>query len=312
MSKILRKPLVVIMLAVFCTALWGSAFPAVKTGYELFSIQDGSVADKLVFAGMRFGIAGLVILLIVRFIPGKSLKIRSKDYKGIVLLGLVQTFAQYFLFYIALSNMSGSKGAILNATGTFFIVIFSHFLIANERLTVYKTAGCLFGFSGIVLINLSGESMAGFHLYAEGFMLLAALASAIGSIYSKVLLKDMDALVLTGYQLFLGGALLLLIGLMQGGRLGAISLQGILLFAYLVFISSAAFGIWTLLIKYNEVSKVSIYKSLTPVFGTILSGIFLSEEIVNLKNLIALLLVVTGIYLVNAYKSRGALCNKNE
>ena len=114
----------------------------------------------------------------------------------------------------------------------------------------------------------------------------------------------MDPLILTGYQLFLGGSLLLVTGCLQGGSLGQISGKGVLLFAYLVFISAAGFGIWTLLIKYNEVTKISIFNCLTPVFGTLLSGIFLSEDILKMKNLLALLLVVAGIYLVNSYGRR--------
>ena len=137
-------------------------------------------------------------------------------------------------------------------------------------------------------------------------MLIAALTFALGSVYSKIILKDMDALVLTGYYLAFGGVLLLLVGFLMGGRLGYITTKGVILFAYLVFISSAAFGIWTLLIKYNEVTKISIFNCLTPVFGTILSGIFLSEDILKLKNLVALLLVVVGIYIVNA-KDKGKL-----
>ena len=304
MDRVLKKPVVVTILAVLCTLLWGSAFPAVKKGYELFQIQEGTVADKLVFAGLRFFIAGFFILLLLLVAPKKSLRLKRKDGKGIVILGLLQTFMQYFFFYIALSNMSGSKGSIINASGTFFVVLLSHFLFANERLNRKKAAGCLLGFTGILIVNLAKDIDIGFHVTAEGFMLMAALSFALGSVYSKIILKDMDALVLTGYQLFLGGALLLLVGLLQGGRLSHFSLEGILLFAYLVFISATAFGLWTLLLKHNEVTKVSIFNCLTPVFGTLLSGIFLSEDIFKLKNLMALLFVVAGIYLVNSIGKR--------
>ena len=301
MNRVLRKPIVVTALAVFCTILWGSAFPSVKSGYELFQIQNGTTADKLVFAGMRFLAAGVVILLLLLILPGKGLKIKKKDCKGILVLGLLQTFIQYFFFYIALSNLSGSKGSILNATGTFFVVILSHFLLKNEKLNMNKIVGCLVGFAGIVLINLTGDTDLHFSVTGEGFMVLAALSFALGSVYSKMIVKNMDPLLLTGYQLSFGGVLLLLVGFLQGGRLGTLTPEGLLIFAYLVFISAAGFGIWTLLIKYNEVTKISIFNCLTPVFGTVLSGIFLSEEILKLKNFIALLLVVAGIYLVNTY-----------
>lgn len=304
MDRILRKPIVVTMLAVLCMVLWGSAFPSVKTGYQLFGIEHGTVPDKLVFAGLRFFIAGVAILLILLCMPGKRLKVKLKDCRHIVVLGLLQTFIQYLFFYIALSQMQGSKGSILNATGTFFVVILGHFLIKEERLTWCKSLGCILGFAGIVLVNLSGKEDFSFHLTAEGFMLFAALAFALGSLYSKLVLKDMDAVVLTGYQLTFGGALLLLVGLLNGGRLYQFSFLAGVLFAYLVLISSVGFAVWTLLIKYNDVTRIAIYNCLNPVFGTILSGIFLSENILKWKNAIALLFVVAGIYLVNTVKNK--------
>lgn len=304
MDRILKKPIVVTMLAVLCMVLWGSAFPAVKTGYRLFGIEHGTVPDKLVFAGMRFFIAGIALLLILLCMPGKRLKVKAKDLKHIVVLGLLQTFIQYLFFYIALSQMQGSKGSILNATGTFFVIILGHFLFKNEKLTKLKSLGCILGFAGIILINLSGKEDLSFRLTAEGFILFAALAFALGSIYSKMILKDLDAVTLTGYQLTFGGVLLLLVGLLQGGRLYQFSLTAGVLFAYLVLISSVGFAVWTLLIKYNDVTQIAIYNCLNPVFGTILSGIFLSESILKWKNLIALLLVVAGIYLVNTVNNK--------
>ena len=312
MDRILRKPLVVTLLAVLCTILWGSAFPSVKVGYELFHIQNGTTGDKLVFAGMRFFMAGVVILLLLLLVCKKSLKVQRKYYKNIALLGILQTFLQYFFFYIALSNMSGSKGSIINATGTFFVVLLGHFILANEKLNLNKVVGCLLGFLGILLINLTGETDFSFHMTAEGFMLLAALSFALGSIYSKMIVKDMDALILTGYQLVLGGILLLVVGFLKGGSIGYLSVEGIFLFFYLVFISAVGFGVWTLLIKYNNVTKISISNCLTPVFGTILSGVFLSEDILKLKNLLALLLVVIGIYLVNYYGKKDQILIKQK
>lgn len=300
----LKKPVVVIAIALLCTFLWGSAFPAVKTGYRLFGIENGTVPDQLVFAGLRFFIAGAVLLIMVLCMPKNRLKMRGMDVKHIVVLGLLQTFIQYLFFYIALSQMEGSKSSIINATGTFFVVIIGHFVFKNERLNGRKSLGCILGFAGIVLINLSGKEDISFRLMAEGFMLLAALSFALGAIYSKMILKGMDAVVLTGYQLAFGGLLLLIVGLIKGGRVYPTSLTALVLFAWLVVISSAGFALWTLLIKYNEVTKMAIYNCLTPVFGTLLSGIFLSEKIVTGKNLLALLLVVAGIYLVNTVKRK--------
>ena len=66
-------------------------------------------------------------------------------------------------------------------------------------------------------------------------------------------------------------------------------------------LSAIAFALWSQLLKYNKVGVISVFNFLIPVFGTILSAIILKENIFDIKILVALLLVCTGIYLV--YKS---------
>ncbi|MNP60016.1 EamA-like transporter family protein [compost metagenome] len=58
-----------------------------------------------------------------------------------------------------------------------------------------------------------------------------------------------------------------------------------------------------MLLKYNKVGKVSVYNFLIPVFGALLSAVFLGESIMELKNLVALLFVSIGIYFVNRASS---------
>ena len=50
--------------ALICTALWGSAFPCIKTGYVLFDIGSSDVAGQILFAGVRFFGAGILAILI--------------------------------------------------------------------------------------------------------------------------------------------------------------------------------------------------------------------------------------------------------
>ena len=73
------------------------------------------------------------------------------------------------------------------------------------------------------------------------------------------------------------------------------------LLLYLAALSAAAFSIWTLLLKYNPVSKVAVFGFMNPVFGVILSALLLGEgaQAAGVKSLIALLLVSIGIYVVN-------------
>jgi len=128
---------------------------------------------------------------------------------------------------------------------------------------------------------------------------------AAASIYGKHITARLDAMVTTGYQLALGGGLLALAGFLAGGHLTAISWQGIVLLTYMAALSAVAFTLWTTLLKYNPVGKVTVFNFLVPIFGTLLSGIFLNESIWQLNYLIALILVSLGIWLVNRNEKAG-------
>ena len=71
---------------------------------------------------------------------------------------------------------------------------------------------------------------------------------------------------------------------------------------YMALLSSVAFTLWTTLLKHNRVGKISVYNFLVPVFGTILSALFLGESIWSWQNILALVLVCAGIYIVNRKK----------
>ena len=88
-------------------------------------------------------------------------------------------------------------------------------------------------------------------------------------------------------------------GAAMGGRAVPPSGAAWLLLGYLAVLSAMAFTIWTLLLKYNPVAKISIYNSLTPVFGALCSAVVLGERFFSIKNLAALALVCGGVYLVN-------------
>ena len=96
---------------------------------------------------------------------------------------------------------------------------------------------------------------------------------------------------------------MMLFGFAAGGRIPqAGGVKGILMILYLAFISAAAYTVWGILLKYNSVSKISVIGLMNPVFGVILSAVFLgeAEEALSLKNLCALVLVCLGIVVVNS------------
>ena len=303
-EKIFTKPVNVLLLSVLCTILWGSAYPCIKIGYELFDLSTNDIPSKLVFAGIRFFAAGLITLAICTFQHKKFVLPDRTNIKGIVVIGLVQTFLEYLFFYISLSHTTGVKGSILNSSTSFFVVILAHIFYKNDKITPQKLVGCIVGFGGIIMININGISTQslGFNFLGDGMMLLAALSFAFGSLLSKNLSQKSDPIMVTGYQLGIGGILLILVGLATGGTLTRVTLPGMLLLSYMSLLSAAAFSVWTILSKFNKISKIAVYNFLTPVFGALLSALFLGENLFTLNNMAALVLVCIGIYIVNIAK----------
>ncbi|WP_245541855.1 DMT family transporter [Uliginosibacterium gangwonense] len=307
---------IVFALATLCCLLWGSAYPSIKSGYALFQIAQGDIASKMVFAGYRFVLAGGILLVLAVLWKKPLFNFSAREFGRVCVLGLTQTTLQYVFFYIGLAYTTGVKGSIMNATGTFFSVLLAHFIYHNDRLSINRVLGCVLGFFGVMVVNFSHDLL-DFHfsLAGEGSVVLAACILSAASIYGKRLSQTMDSVVLTGYQLAIGGLALTLGGFLCGGGLIAASFKASMLLGYLAILSSVAFALWTLLLKYNRVGLVAIFNFLIPVFGALLSAIFLDERILEWKNVIALVLVCAGIWMVTrepAQKAPATSCASNE
>lgn len=105
--------------------------------------------------------------------------------------------------------------------------------------------------------------------------------------------------MISGYQLFIGSIFLILTGFIGGARGLEFTPKGSVLLLYLGFISAAAFSIWTVLLKYNGIGKVTIYKFSIPLFGVFLSYAFLNERVIGTKVIMAVILVIAGIIIIN-------------
>jgi drug/metabolite transporter (DMT)-like permease len=290
----------VAIIATLCCLLWGSAYPSVKSGYILFNINSSDIPSKLVFAGYRFVLAGIMVLVIAQAFGNKIFSLSKKNISELLVLGITQTTLQYIFFYIGLANTTGVKGSIMNSTSTFFSIILAHYIYKNDSLNIQKITACIIGFIGVMIVNFSSDLLKfSFSFTGEGFVILAALVFAGSAIYSKKLTKTMDVMVVIGYSLFLGGVILTLLGTLSGGRVYNFTMKSSLLLTYMGFLSAVAFTLWTLLLKYNKVGMVSMFNFLTPIFGAVLSSIFLGENILEFKNIIALVLVCLGIWLAN-------------
>lgn len=300
-----NKRIVVILGALFCCFLWGSASPAIKNGYSIFGIEAGDTAGRLLFAGMRFIIAGIMVIGYESIKEHKVIVPERGAWKKVFALSVFQTSAHYFLFYLGLAYTSGVRGSIINSVEIFISMSLAVWAFKTEKMTVRKAAGSILGFLGVVLCITGGSFQqvlsGGFRIEGEGALLASAFMSAMASnLIKKIAVKE-NPVTMSGWQFLTGGITLTLIALLMGGRLSMQSQLGIPLIIYMGFISAGAYTVWSVLLKYNPVSTVSILGFMNPIFGVILSIIFLQEEseATSLVVLLALILVSLGIVIVN-------------
>lgn len=301
----LSKPYMLIPFALLCCFLWGSAFPAVKTGYSLFGIGAEDSYSQILFAGMRFALAGVLVVLFGSLSSRKLLVPKNgAEIMHCAVLSVFQTVVQYTAFYIGLAHTSGVKSSVLVSVNVFLSLIISAVIFRFERLTAQKLIGTVIGFAGVVIINLgSGGFGGGFALNGEGAIIISSLAYSVSSVLIKKYSSKENPVMLSGWQFFIGGLIMIVFGAAAGGRINAeFSFKTVIILIYLALISAVAYTVWGILLKYNPVSKVSVMGFMNPVFGVLLSAVILGEtaEAFNFKNLLALLLVCAGIYIVNS------------
>lgn len=299
-EKLLKNRIFAYAAAVFCTLLWGTAFPLIKLGYAEFEVANGDIGTKLVFAGARFLIAGVMVYIFCCFRERRVTLIKKDELLPVLKLGLVQTAAQYLFTYIGIGFTSGTSTSIITACASFITVGLAA-LFFKEKITAVKVIGCALGFAGVLAINNFGFGAAG-SLFGDVMILCSTVCAAFGNIIAKKSAGRVDPVRLTAFQLIAGSVILLAAGLIMGGRLNLMKFDGVIILLWLAFVSAAAFTVWTALLKYHPAGKISVFNLLVPVFGTVLSGVVLREDILRIETFLALALISLGIFLVNYNK----------
>lgn len=300
-AKFLQKDSTVFFGAMICCALWGSAFPCVKLGMSMLHISSQQTADQLLFAGERFFLAGFLVIVLGSIARRRVLVPHGVQHAKIWKLCIFQTILQYAFYYVGIAHTSGVNTSIVDSLAYFLSILTACVIFRMEKLTTKKVLGCLLGFAGVVIVNLTGKGLSlNMTFIGEGMILLSAVAYSFSSVFAKRYSQGDDPVLISGYQFMAGSLVLMAIGLLAGGHFRAFTPVSFALYVYLAFISTAAYTLWTILLKYNDVSKVSIYGFMNPVFGVILSALILGEhQGLGIKYLAALVLISVGIALVN-------------
>lgn len=280
--------------ALLCCALWGISTPIVKMGYDY--IDKNSIPSLLFWVGLQFAFAGLISIFAYSIFSRRFVHPEKKNIGGVLLVSSLQTIIQYLLLYIGLANTTSVKGAILKSTDVFMVALIASLIFKQEKLTAKKLISVIIGFGGIIIMNLDGLSL-NFSLLGDGLVLLAILSYSFSVVIIRIVTGNEDPIVLSGYQMAIGGTVMLIIGVLFGGKMDFVGMFPIL--ACLSAIYAISYVLWTVLLKYNPASSITVYSFTTPVFGVIFSALLLTEAggVAPINLGIALALVCFGIIL---------------
>ena len=291
----------VFLTTLFCTVCWGLCYPLIKLNQNYFSVESTDIFSQFFLAGVRMTFSGILIFIIC-FITKSFCLPEKKQWTGVIFITLFQTIIHYALTYLGQGMTDGSKTPILKEISAFFIILIMNFVSKDDKLTLNKIIGCLLGFSGVVIINLSGGF--NFNIQPGDIIIIgAALSNAIGQVFLKFSSSSARSpFTIVAFSHFTGGLIMLLIGIIGGGKLIATGTASYFLLIAIVFTTAIPYMLWSQLYKYNKASIMSVYCLMTPMFGMLFTSLFYgNSNVFSLYSVGALVLISLGILCVNLH-----------
>lgn len=287
--------------AVLACLLWGSAFTGAKIGFEY--------ADPITLSGMRFTLAGLLLVPVIaaqRRSNPDILRGALKHWRFMLLFAFLQTFLQYGLFFMGLDRVPGATSAIIIGAGPLFVAVMAHLTLRDDRMTARKMTAIGLGLVGIVFISLAqnGTGAAPSPGFWGGVGLLVA-SNIVGSYTNIMVVKkkrwNISPVVLTAFANFTGGIGLLVASLLLEGMPEApFPAEFYPAWIWLAIIPAGAFSLWYSLLNKPgvKVSELNLWKFVVPVTGCVLSWLLLPGERPDVPSVIGVSIIVASLWLV--------------
>jgi drug/metabolite transporter (DMT)-like permease len=280
--------------------VWGSTYLAIRVGV---APTTGRGIPPLLLAGVRFAVAGLLMLAI----GGRQRAGAPPDPIGwrqllaTAVVGCALPFGGNGIVSIAERHITSGTAALLIATVPLRTAVIAAAL-GRERFTARQAAGLAIGLAGIAVLSLG--STGGGDLVGVGIALLAAVSWSAGSVYAATAPLPKRPLVTTGLELFLGGVACLVVsaatGEWSGFAAAAVPARSWWALVYLIVAGAMiAYTAYAWLLSNAPLSLTTTYAYVNPVVAVVLGALILGEPF-TVRTAIAVLLVVAGVVLVLA------------
>ncbi len=288
------------LLLIFLALIWASAFFNIKIA--TYSFGPITIAFLRVFFG------AIPVLLLCYY---KKIKVEafSKDWHWFAMIGFINLVAPFYLIAYGVQSVQSNLAAILMSTTPLSSTVLGHFYTKNEKFNFVKTIGILIGFSGILYLFSDNILINENNILSALLILLGSTCYVIGGVLTLRISKKKNENV-TGSILI--WAVIILIPIVsfaeQPWNINP-RLDSTISVMYLGLVSTGIAWLlrFKILVK-NGLIFQSQVSYLIPIFGTILSYIFL-KELITFKILISLIAVSVGIYFVRKADNNSSKIN---
>jgi drug/metabolite transporter (DMT)-like permease len=278
----------------FLCILFGANAVAVKislTGLGVFTT-----------AGLRFGTAAIVLYLWARC-TGKLLAVSRSQFGQLILLSAI-FFVQLSLFYFGQDKTTASHGTLISNVLPFMVMLLAHFFIPGDRINRKKIFGLIVGFTGVVVLFFDNIALSGDALHGDLLILLAVMVWSCHVVYIKTIIGGFHPLQITIYPMAITAPVFLASGFVFDGEMvRMIDAAVVKSMLYQIFVT-ASFGFvaWNTMIGRFGATALHSFVFIMPISGVFL-GVVLLDEPVTANLIGAIVLVVTGLVVVNRIKA---------
>ncbi len=281
------------------SAIWGSAFIAIKISLENFA--PASVASYRLISASLF-------LLVFYFIGKYKTSLSKSDLAMLVFVGIVGNFLPFYLISWSEQHIQSSTAGILMGVGPILTLILSHFFTKDDKFTISKLISICIGFVGVLFIfeidtffNINSSNS--IQLLSKFLIILAALGYMISNIVAYNTLKHIDSFSITFFATLFGAlASIPFLIISEFNQPSYFTLNSILPILYLgLFPTALAFQLRYHITKTSGPVFLSYVAYLIPIFALIWGLILLSEDI-KVSSSIGICLILLGVFVGRKYQ----------
>ncbi len=281
----------IIVIAMLCI-IFGANTVAVKISLNGFG--------PFTNAGIRFFIATMAICMWA-FLTNRPLKLSKKQWPSVIVISLL-FFTQIVLVYFGMEKTLASRCALISNLQPFFVLIFAHFFIISDRITIKKLTGIILGFVGAGFIFFGKNSITSDVRTGDLMIFASTIIWALNGVYTKKVIHNYRPYQLAALPgllcipfFFIGGALF------DGEMIKTIDVNVIMAMLYQSLITaSIGYILWISMLKKFGAVTLHSYIFLMPIAGVFFGGLILNEPIATLNILLALIFIIAGVVVVHS------------